>query len=126
MLLISLLVVAAAFSLRVHGDERVGLAAISELVLPPLCLSRAWFGVSCPGCGLTRSFIFLAQGDWDSAWAAHRLGWLLAVLVLLQIPYRVHGLCRPTRALIPSRARHWISMTLIGALIGNWLIGVFS
>jgi hypothetical protein len=126
MLAIACVVIAASFLLRVHAGDQVHLAGASELVLPPLCLSRAWFGVSCPGCGLTRSFIYLAQGDWQASWSTHHLGWLLASLVLLQIPYRIHGLCRPRTALLSFKMRHWIALVLIGLLIGNWLVGMVS
>jgi hypothetical protein len=126
MLVIACVVIAGSFSLRVQSDDQVGLFGLSEFVLPPLCLSRACFGVQCPGCGLTRSFIFLAQGNWQSSWESHHLGWLLAVLVLLQIPYRIHGLLTPRSALIPSKTRFWIAQTLIALLIGNWLIGLLN
>jgi hypothetical protein len=124
MLIIALLVVLASFTLRMRSDERVGLAWVPGILLPPLCLSREWLGMSCPGCGLTRSFVCLAQGDWSAAWDKHRLGWLLAILVLLQIPYRIHGLRNPGKAL-PTWARKWISQVLIGLLVGNWVLGLF-
>jgi hypothetical protein len=123
MLVISCLVIAASFVLRVQSGEQVGLCGAAHLVLPPLCLAREWFGVCCPGCGLTRSFIHLAHADWRASWESHRLGWLLAGLVVLQIPYRIHGLCRPQRALLPARVRKGIGYGLIGLLVLNWLIG---
>ena len=124
MLVIACAVIIASFLLRVHAEDRVCVLGLSEWIVPPLCVSREWFGVTCPGCGLTRSFIFLAQGDWQAAWTAHRLGWLLATCVVLQIPYRILGLYRPQKALIPLKARHWISLILIGLLIGNWMVGL--
>jgi hypothetical protein len=126
MLVIACLVIVASFLLRVRGGDQVELLGVPEFALPPLCLSRAWFGVECPGCGLTRSFVYLAQGDCQGSWAAHHLGWLLAAFAVLQVPYRIHGLCRPHQALIPFKLRHWISLTLIGLLIGNWVVGFFS
>src|SRR4051812_47396490 len=62
MLWISLAVIAASFLLRRTGSESVRLAW-SHIELPPLCVSRMFFGVECPGCGLTRSFVALAHGD---------------------------------------------------------------
>jgi len=123
MLVIACLVVVAAFALRVRPHEQVGPEGLPGVVLPPLCLSRQWFGVPCPGCGLTRSFIHLAHGDWRSSWACHRLGWLLAGLVVLQIPYRIHGLRRPDRPLLPAWVRTWIGHGLVGLLVVNWLVG---
>jgi hypothetical protein len=121
MLVISCVVIIGAFSLTVHANERVGPIGFSDVVLPPLCMAREWFGVRCPGCGLTRSFIYLAQGEWQASWTAHHLGWLLAILLVLQIPYRIHGLCYPRQAMIPSRVRWWIGNGLIAMLILNWM-----
>ena len=121
MLVIACLVIAGSLALRVESVYQVKPA---EFVLPPLCMSRAWFGVSCPGCGLTRSFIYLAHGDWDASWQSHRLGWLLAAMVVLQVPYRIHGLRFPRKSLLSPNQRIWIGRVLIALLIGNWLLGL--
>ena len=41
-----------------------------SLVIPPfhearftLCLFKNIFGISCPGCGMTRAFLFLGHGN---------------------------------------------------------------
>ena len=124
MLVVAVLVLVGSFALQMRSREQVGLIFTTDWVLPPLCLAREWFGVSCPGCGLTRSFIHLARGDFQASWDCHRIGWLLAVFVVLQIPYRIHGLCRRDQVLLPAKIRKWIANCLIGLLIGNWLIGL--
>jgi hypothetical protein len=122
MLLISLAVVVLALAFQVRPDERVVVSGWADYPLPPTCMSREWFGVKCPGCGLTRSFVYLAQGDWTAAWQAHRLGWLMAAAVLLQFPYRIIALCRGGR----SPLGHWLpklfGYALIALLVGNWLL----
>src|SRR3954454_16571087 len=80
MLVASGFILVASFALRVQAPDQVAVSWLADVVLPPLCLSREWFGVCCPGCGLTRSFVYLAHGDWRASWEAHRLGWLLAGL----------------------------------------------
>src|ERR1051325_5280429 len=91
MLVMAALVVIGSFVLTVYPTGRVGPAGLPALLLPPLCLTQQWFGIACPGCGLTRSFIFLAHGDVAASWQVHRLGWLVAALVVLQFPYRVYS-----------------------------------
>jgi hypothetical protein len=66
--------------------------------IPSLCVFRNTFGVPCPGCGMTRSFVFLGHGD---VWAALRmnpLGPALFLLVASQVPYRAFRILRLARA----------------------------
>src|SRR5262245_15057294 len=93
-LLIAVAIVVAAFLLEVKEEGRVGLRNTSGALLPPLCVTNTYLGVKCPGCGLTRSFVFLANGDVWSSLRAHRLGWIMAGLVLAQVPYRLHEMAR--------------------------------
>jgi Protein of unknown function (DUF2752) len=95
---------------------------LTRYPLPESCPSRSLFGLNCPGCGLTRSIIHLAEGDWRASWRSHRLGGPFAALIALQIPYRLLALRRPDRPLIPTR---WLVLSgylLIAMLIGNWTI----
>jgi hypothetical protein len=88
-------------------------------------MSQELFGVRCPGCGLTRSFVCLAHGDWAAAWAYHRLGWLLAAAVLIQWPYRLVSLRRPDQRPLGTWLPKMFGYLLIAALFGNWLLEVF-
>jgi hypothetical protein len=49
--------------------------------LPP-CLFHAVTDIDCPGCGMTRAFLRLAQGDLAGAWGFHPFSPLLALLLL--------------------------------------------
>jgi hypothetical protein len=122
MLLVACLIIMASFLLEVRPGGTVGFLGIQAFRLPTLCLSQEWFGIQCPGCGLTRSFVYLAHGHWQEAWKAHRLGWLLAITVILQIPYRIHALWVWPKSLITLVARERIGQSLIALLICNWLI----
>ena len=42
------------------------------------CPSRRFLDLPCPGCGMTRALIALAQGDWRRALALHPLAPLVA------------------------------------------------
>lgn len=124
MLWLSLAIIAAAFLLQVRESGGVGLGLLPNISLPPLCGSRALFDVECPGCGLTRSFVALAAGDLAGSLRHHRVGWFVALAVVLQIPYRIYGL-RELRTKIPDRSwTQWFGWLLIGALVGNWLLKV--
>jgi hypothetical protein len=62
--------------------------------VPPLCVFSVATGLSCPGCGLTRSFAFLEHGDLRAAFALHPLGPVLWLAVAAQLPYRLLRLWR--------------------------------
>ena len=116
-------VVVLSFALQVREDQRVEFRFWPQLPMPETCSSRTWFGIDCPGCGLTRSFIYLARGDWNAAFVVNRTGWLLALTVLGQFPYRWQTLkqIRARRAVTDAPVwTSYFSYFLIVALVGNW------
>jgi hypothetical protein len=122
MLGLALFIVAASFFLQFNDGQSVRLPWL-DVALPPLCGSRALFNVECPGCGLTRSFIALAAGDWHTSFHYHRLGWLMALAVVMQIPYRVVALRELRLGHFAERTwPTWFGNALIVALIANWLV----
>ena len=122
MLLAAALVTALALLLRVGTDDRVAFRFLPGWSMPPVCMSHCLFGVDCPGCGLTRSFVHLAHGDWQRSLAVHRMGWLLAFAVLVQFPYRLTALLGPCPLPLGRRIPQLFGVLLIVCLIGNWLL----
>lgn len=71
------------------NDKRLTLSVVASPVLgaylfghtdyesPLRCPLLTLTGIPCPGCGLTRSFVAIAQGDWSEAVAYHGLGPIL-------------------------------------------------
>lgn len=45
----------------------------------PGCPLMRWMGIPCPGWGLTRSFLSMAQGHWQRAIAFHAFGPVIAL-----------------------------------------------
>jgi Protein of unknown function (DUF2752) len=93
-LALSVLILVASFVLQFGEDAGPLQLPGAKWQLPPLCASRLWLGLNCPGCGLTRSFVALAHGDWQAAWLFNPAGPFWFVLVALQVPYRVYQLWR--------------------------------
>lgn len=73
------------------GDEVVSLFGWE---IPPLCTFRRVFGANCPGCGLTRSWVYLVHGDFGAAWRMNKLGLAMFVVAATQIPWRTWLLAR--------------------------------
>ena len=124
-LAIAVTLVVLAFLLVEVSDGRVAVRGLPQYPLPHGCVARSLLGLNCPGCGLTRSIIHLARGDWRASWNSHRLGGILAAVIVFQIPYRLIALSRPDCPTIPHR---WLVLSgylLIAMLIGNWLMNLY-
>jgi hypothetical protein len=122
----SLVVLALAFALVEVPGGRVAVRGLTGYPLPQSCVSRALFRLKCPGCGLTRSFIHLAERDWAASWRSHRLGGVMAAVLIFQVPYRLLALRRPERPPIAASWQGPLGVALIALLIINWLADVVS
>jgi hypothetical protein len=125
-LFISAGVIVLAFLLEVHADERVAFGFLPGWPLPETCPSRQWLHVNCPGCGLTRSFVHLAHGDWRASWNINRVGILLALVVVLQIPYRLWALKTADGVPLGTSFPKFIGYLLVTLLFVNWLANVIA
>jgi hypothetical protein len=56
-----------------------------EISLPSTCISRSLFSASCPGCGMTRSFIHLTHLNTKASVQSHTLGILLYLFFVFEI-----------------------------------------
>jgi hypothetical protein len=124
----SISVIAVAVVLRVYPDQSIGYRFDETHRLPRTCIFRERLGFDCPGCGLTRSFVHLFHGDFSASQAAHRCGWLLALAVVFQLPYRIVAIRR-----LSADRNQWLStwhprtsVALVVLLIANWLIQQFA
>ncbi len=89
-------------------------------------MSRRIFGLPCPGCGLTRSFVAIAHGEFALASQMNPMGPVFFVLCLLQVPYRIlrylgYGLSLEDKPHISQPADLIIWILLCG-LISNWCL----
>ena len=93
---------------------------LPELVFPDVCLSRRWFDLGCPACGLTRSIVYLVHGRVAESLAVHRLGWLVFALIVAQVPYRAWRLAgNDHRLQVPQRLETAVWLGLACLLIAN-------
>jgi hypothetical protein len=120
---LSVLVVVMAYLLVVVSPDRVAFRGFESSPLPHSCAFRVVFGRNCPGCGLTRGTIYLANGRFADSFAMHRLAWLFVMLIVAQIPYRLLCLTRGDRAPFGHRLPSIVVWTLMILMVGNWLLG---
>jgi hypothetical protein len=120
--------VMGSFLLTPEDNRRLSLTLpcySSHVLLPETCMSRIVLGVSCPGCGLTRSFVAIAHGQFWHAFLFNPMGPFLFVLCCLQIPYRIGAYLdlqqfRPLREQLANRA-DMIIWIVSGGLMISWI-----
>jgi hypothetical protein len=94
-----------------------------------MCIFRATTGLPCPGCGLSRSMVAAAHGDFDLSFAYHRLGLLTLLYVFLQFLCRLGIFIIPCwrAGLVKSGKFLNLSIIVLAVLFGvNWIITLIS
>ena len=129
LLVLALGAVTGSFILQPTGNGSLALPIPFtgiQVYLPEMCMSRRVLGVSCPGCGLTRSFVAAAHGDLAAAVRWNPMGPVLFLVVLFQIPYRAVnylGLWRFRPWWIRFKAGLAVTVwPICGGLVVAWLI----
>ena len=85
---------------------------------PVVCPVRRLTGLPCPGCGLTRSWVYLAHGRWHDSVVAHPFGPVSVALVLALVVAVLVALVRrrPAPDLEALVRRPWLAVLLAGWL----------
>lgn len=60
----------------------------TNLFIHDSCIFKIVFGIPCPGCGMTRAFKFLLQGDINNAFLMHPLFALVIIFIPLFVWFR--------------------------------------
>jgi hypothetical protein len=123
LLALSLAALAGSFWLEFSADGNLILTIPiygMQMTLPDACWSHRIFGLPCPGCGLTRSFVAMAHDGVKSAFQFHPLGPVLFVMCCFQIPYRLLMFFRHDYLRQVSDSLEIITWVVILALLTLW------
>jgi hypothetical protein len=120
-LVASVVVLMLACSLRI-SDQHMIVVPGWNVTIPRIC-SLQWLGLSCPACGLTRSFVACGHGQFDDAFRFHPAGPLWFAAAIGQIPFRWTALRRPEfpRTSACRRLANVLMPLLMSALFAGWL-----
>jgi hypothetical protein len=105
-------------------------AALSLVLVPLLvhvphyCLTREILGISCPGCGVSRSLVSILRLDPVGAWAANPAGIGVAFILAFQVLVRPLALVGPVCGGLISRFSRCLSTTVVGGLFLVWIFRV--
>ena len=124
-LIVSILILLGSLVLRVTDDRQA--VTFLGTTLPETCTFKRILGFGCPGCGLTRSFVFLSRGQLLAALSLNPAGLVLYFCVVVQIPYRLLQLHRIRRGLSEWCFDHlakWFVLLFSILLVGQWVFRV--
>jgi hypothetical protein len=116
------LVLAMVLSIRNGKDV---LIPVVNLPVPELCMMRRIGAMDCPGCGMTRCFIALVDGDLAGAWSYNPAGLFMFALVAGQVPFRAMQLWRIRRGLgelNPGALANVLIGALVVGMVGQWIV----
>lgn len=121
-LAMSLGVILCSLIMTVEGPTTVRVPGL-PVAMPESCMSRRAWGIDCPGCGLTRSFISMSHGQVNNAFSFNPAGPLVYLFVLIQIPWHGYQLFRLRNIRRPIETL-WLYLPLFGmsvAILAQWL-----
>ena len=105
-----------------------GSLKLMGISLPPVCSFNRLTGLSCPGCGLTRSLTEVLHGNLSRSMTYHSLGWITLLYMGLQITYRASWLILPQIREFLERVGFYLNRTLIYLAVLfalNWIKTLF-
>lgn len=87
------------------------------------CPIRTVTGIPCPGCGMTRSCLALAQGDFASAWFLHPFSFFLVFLAAAAAFFPASA--RASWSRCSPVVRNLILGGLVASCLGLWVCRFF-
>lgn len=87
----------------------------------PICPTRTWLHIPCPGCGATRATWLALHGDFAGSFHMHPLALLVGVLMVPTGLIALRGIVRDgVPAPLPKPLR-WLWYVVVAALFAVWL-----
>ena len=99
----------------------VGSVALLIFAPVPICPTRNWLHIPCPGCGATRAILMAAHGDFRGAMHMHPLAIVAAVLMIPTAFIALRGVVQTGMPPPLPRVLRFTWYVFVGFLIVLWL-----
>ena len=122
-LILSIMAISGSFMLNVSKTSELTFIGFPiEIVVCPF---KAYTSINCPICGMTRSFAAIGHYKFGDSCHYHRMGILLYLFLLAQIPYRMARLIseRDDVSLQRKMLFHPVFTFAVVLLFVNWVVG---
>lgn len=120
-LLMALAVIVCSFVMTSEGKTIVRVPGL-PMQMPETCMSKRLWGMDCPGCGLTRSFISMSHAQFSRAFSFNPAGPIVYLFVFVQIPWHAYQMIRLWKRKRPIETM-WLYVPLFGmsaAILIQW------
>lgn len=124
--LIAILCVMLIASLAYIDHETAYIEAFNN---KPIMIGKCWyrdnFGIECPSCGLTRSFISIENFNLKQAFSYNRIGFFVYLLMIFILILNIMGI---KEAKLTSKFGKFVAIygfSVCVALVINWVIEHF-
>jgi len=107
----------AAFS-----SVNFGRVTLFGYTIPSLCMFHNITGFDCPGCGITRSFIYAMHGQWFNSYLMHIWGIPLAAIVAFQVPYHIWRAAGGGLFHVSPQTARWLKIFVVISIVVPWAI----
>ncbi len=118
----ALIIMLLSFFLRVNDSNQVLVPGISRPI-PESCLTKMYWGIDCPGCGMSRAFICISAGQFGTAQQFNSASFVVYLFIALQIPWHSMQLLRIRSGVGPVDAWWTIvpALVVIAILVVCWI-----
>lgn len=110
------------------ADADTSQLRIGRFPIPQTCAFKNLTGLSCPGCGLSRSLVAATHNDVGGSFTFHRLGPLTLVYIFIQFIYRLGMIVIPKIWNRLFGSARILNLGIIGLGIlfaANWIYTLF-
>jgi hypothetical protein len=87
----------------------------------PICPTRNWLHVPCPGCGATRAVLLALRGDFAGSFHLHPLAMVVAAMMIPTGAIALRGMVRDGVPSALPRPLRYAWYVVVAALFVVWL-----